>query len=51
MEVLKRFWKFEPEVPGMVPAILVYADLLATGDARCLEAAEEMYGAIADRLE
>lgn len=48
--VLKRFWNFEADRPGLVPEILVYADLLATGDARCLEVAEEMYGAIADRL-
>jgi hypothetical protein len=51
VEILKRFWKFEETTPGMVPPILVYADLLATGDARCLEAAEMMYDALADRLK
>jgi hypothetical protein len=51
VEILKRFWKFEETAPGMVPPVLIYADLLATGDARCLEAAEIMYDAIADRLK
>ncbi len=50
LEILKRFWNFETERPGLVPDILVYADLLATGDARCLEAAQDMYGGIVDRF-
>lgn len=51
VEILKRFWTFEGERPGLVPDVLVYADLLATGDARCLEVAREMYGGIVDRLK
>lgn len=51
VEILKRFWKFEQTTLGMVPPILIYADLLATGDARCLETAELMYDALADRLK
>lgn len=51
IEVMKRFWNFQTPNPGLVPPILVYADLLAIGDARCLEAAHELYDGIADRLK
>jgi hypothetical protein len=27
----------------LVPPVLIYADLLAAGDARCIEAAERIY--------
>lgn len=46
VEVLRRFWTFEGETPGMVPHLLVYADLLAIGDARCVEIAGEMHAGI-----
>lgn len=51
VEILKKFWAFTDSEPGVVPEILIYADLLATGDARCLEIAGEMYGAIINRLK
>ena len=35
----RRFWNFEHDA-GIVPPVLIYADLLAIGDARCLEAAK-----------
>jgi hypothetical protein len=50
VEVRRRFWTFEGETPGMVPHLLVYADLLAIGDTRCLETAGEMYAGIAAGL-
>lgn len=45
VEVRKRFWTFEQagEHPDLVPPVLIYADLLATGDARCMEAARRVY--------
>ena len=45
VEVRKRFWNFpgDPEHINMVPPLLVYADLLATGDARCIETAKMIY--------
>lgn len=46
IEVLRRFWTFDGETSGMVPHVLVYADLLAIGDGRCLEAAGDMYAGI-----
>ena len=51
VEILKRFWNFDGETPGMVPHLLVYADLLAIGDARCLETAEEMRADILNRFK
>jgi hypothetical protein len=51
VEVLRRFWTFTDGEPGLVPTLLVYADLLAIGDARCLEAATLIYGTILDRLK
>jgi hypothetical protein len=52
MEVRKRFWNFpgDPEHINMVPPLLVYADLLATGDARCIETAKMIYDAYVARL-
>ncbi len=45
LEVLQKFWNFRPEVAGtkdypVVPPLLIYADLVATGDARNLETAK-----------
>lgn len=50
VEFLERFWEFENDPPGIAPAVLVYADLLAIGDARCLEAAKQLQGDILARL-
>ncbi len=43
--VIDRFWRFdhEWEFPDLVPPVLIYADLLATGDDRCRETAGMMY--------
>lgn len=45
VEFRQRFWNFdyEWEWPELVPPVLIYADLLAAGDARCIEAAERIY--------
>lgn len=50
VEILRRFWKFDNEDPSIVPLPLVYADLLAIGDARCLETAKLLYGDIVARF-
>lgn len=39
VELLRRFWNFDTEPAGVAPLPLVYADLLALGDPRCVEAA------------
>lgn len=52
VEVRKRFWNFpgDPDHINMVPPLLVYADLLATGDARCIETAKMIYDVYVARL-
>lgn len=51
VEILRRFWAFDGETPGMVPHLLVYADLLAIGDTRCIEIAGEMRASIIHRFK
>lgn len=45
VEIRKRFWTFEQEWghPDLTPPVLIYADLLATGEARCMEAGKRVY--------
>lgn len=52
IEVRRRFWRFNAEArhPQTVPPVLVYADLLATGDARCIDTAQMIYEAHLARL-
>jgi hypothetical protein len=50
VELVTRFWAFENDPPDIAPTILVYADLLATGDARCIEVAHELHGGIVARF-
>jgi hypothetical protein len=49
VEVLRRFWTFANEDAALAPAPLVYADLMATGDARCIETAKMVYKRIFGR--
>jgi hypothetical protein len=48
IEIRKRFWNFEDKLrkKGIVDPILVYADLLATGDPRNIETARIIYDAL-----
>jgi hypothetical protein len=50
VEILKTFWNFDYDRPDpdnkyldLVRPVLIYADLLATGDARNIETAEIVY--------
>jgi hypothetical protein len=45
VEILDRFWNLgpAPDTPDVVPAILVYADLLATNDPRNVETAQMIH--------
>jgi len=48
VEILEKFWKFsgdyeDNDMPDVVPAVLAYADLLATHDGRNAEAARMIY--------
>jgi len=50
VEFRRRFWKFPGEAGLLTPTLLVYADLLAIGDARCLETARLLHGQLLARL-
>ena len=45
VEVLRKFWRFtdDNEERGVVPDVLAYADLLALGDSRTVEAANRLF--------
>jgi hypothetical protein len=45
VEVLKAFWQFNLDTidPGVVPPVLIYADLMATQDGRNIEVANRLY--------
>jgi hypothetical protein len=47
VEVRRKFWNFPTEADraDVTPPVLVYADLLATGDGRCIETAKMIYDA------
>ena len=51
-EILKKFWAFESEAAKdeMVPPLLVYADLIASGDDRNIETAEIIHDTQIARL-
>jgi hypothetical protein len=53
VEERRPFWgalQVEPPRADVVPPVLVYADLLATGDGRCLDTAQMLYEAHLARL-
>lgn len=50
VELRRCFWNLPAEQPRLTPTLLVYADLLAIGDARCLETAQLLRGQLVDRL-
>lgn len=49
VEFRRRFWNL-PGEEGLAPTLLVYADLLANGDPRCLEAAQLLRDQLVARL-
>lgn len=55
LQINEKFWLDESlnvnQTPGIAPDILVYADLLMTGDPRNLEAAERLYAQIKNRIQ
>jgi hypothetical protein len=52
IEILRLFWNFEIDwtEKNLVPPLLIYADLLATGDARNIETARIVYEKELDRF-
>ena len=53
IEILKPFWKFDHQFThqGITPPLLVYADLMATGDGRNIEIAGIIYEQHLARLD
>jgi len=49
VEILQKFWAFKTE-NNIAPPLLVYADLVASGDSRNLETAKKIYDEYLDRL-
>lgn len=43
VKIYRRFWTFDGDEAGLAPTPLVYADLMATGDGRCIETARMIY--------
>lgn len=44
VEVYKKFWKVKASpIEGVVPPVLAYADLINTGNQRCIETAQKLY--------
>lgn len=52
VQVRRKFWTFKDnnEARAIAPPVLVYADLLATGDGRCIETAKMVYERYVARL-
>jgi hypothetical protein len=45
VKIYKKFWHFDTGPNNVVPPLLVYADLMNTGDRRSVETAEKVYNA------
>ena len=43
VEIYRRFWTFAGKDAALAPEPLVYADLMATGDGRCIETAKLVF--------
>lgn len=46
VEIFRRFWTFDANDAALAPDPLVYADLMATGDGRCIETAKLVFAQI-----
>lgn len=43
VKVYQKFWTFDDFNDNVAPPLLVYADLINTGDSRCIETAQKLY--------
>ena len=43
VKAFKKFWKKEEENKSIAPPLIVFADLMNTGDRRCMETAQKIY--------
>lgn len=51
VELLERFWNFPADIAGLAPDVLIYADLMALGDARATDTADKLHERIAHRFK
>ena len=51
VEILETFWNFPQGNTDLAPTPLIYADLLQTGDTRCIETAKIIYREIIDGFD
>lgn len=43
IEVYQKFWKYEETKDANVPTLLIYVDLMLTGERRCIETAQKIW--------
>ncbi len=43
VKVFQKFWRYDEVNNNVVPPLLAYADLMNTGDRRCMETAQKIY--------
>lgn len=43
VKVYRKFWKYDKVNDNTVPPLLIYTDLMNTGDHRCIETAQKIY--------
>jgi hypothetical protein len=43
VRVYQKFWQYDDTKESVVPPLLAYADLMNTGDRRCIETAQKIY--------
>ena len=43
VKVYEKFWKDHQKFKNIVPPVIAYADLIATGNRRCIETAQKIY--------
>ena len=46
VKVYKKFWKYDEVNDNTAPPLLIYTDLMNTGDHRCIETAQKLYNDI-----
>ena len=43
IKIYEKFWNYKKGIKNTVPPLLAYADLINTGDGRCIETAQKIY--------
>jgi hypothetical protein len=43
VKLFQKFWRDDGKLKNMMPPLLVYVDLMNTGERRCIETAQKIY--------